>query len=196
MIFVALKLLAAFSRESPVQNNPACLVQPQFELDTFKEPVLPVATAKVEGRRKLDFKSLNEVVADADRLSSGAVTTLGNWSAGQIFRHLATAYNGSIDGFKATFPWPMRFMARLLKNKLINGAMPPGIKVPAQFANEVMPEPTSTEDGLAQLRAAVARLEREPKRAKHPVFGELSKEEWQKVHLMHANLHMSFLVPQ
>jgi hypothetical protein len=150
----------------------------------------------VEGRRKLDFKSLGEVVADADRLSSGPMTGLGNWSAGQIFRHLATAYNGSIDGFKATFPWPMRFIAGLFKNKLINGAMPPGLKMPPKLAKEVMPEPTSTEEGLALLHAAVARLEREPKRAMHPVFGNLSNEEWNKIHLNHANLHMSFLVPQ
>ena len=46
---------------------------------------MPVATAKVEGRRKLDYQSLDEVVADAERLSAGTLTTLGNWSAGQIF---------------------------------------------------------------------------------------------------------------
>jgi hypothetical protein len=165
-------------------------------ISTGQGTPMPVATAKVTGRRELDYKSLGEVVADADRLSSGPVTLLGNWSPGQIFRHLATAYNGSIDGFKATFPWPMRFVARLFKNKLINGAMPPGITVPAKFAREVMPEPISTEEGLAQLRAAVARLEREPQRAKHPVFGDLSNEEWNKLHLNHANLHMSFLIPQ
>ncbi len=157
---------------------------------------MPVATAKVEGRRKLAYKSFDELLADADRLSAGAVKTLGNWSPGQIFRHLAIAYNGSIDGFKTTFPWIMRFAAGMFKNKLINGAMPPGLKVPASLAREVMPEATSTEDGLAQLHAAVERLKREPKRADHPVFGNLSKEEWDKIHLNHANLHMSFLVPQ
>ncbi len=157
---------------------------------------MPVQTAKVEGRRKLAYKSFDELLADADRLSAGPVKTLGNWSPGQIFRHLSIAYNGSIDGFKATFPWIMRFVAGMFKNKLINGAMPPGLKVPASLAREVMPEATSTEDGLAQLHAAVERLKREPKRAKHPVFGNMSKEEWDKIHLNHANLHMSFLVPQ
>ncbi len=157
---------------------------------------MPVQTAKVEGRRKLDYKSLEEVVADAERLSAGPVTTLGNWSPGQIYRHLATAYNGSIDGFKTTFPWFMRFMAGLFKKKLLAGAMPPGIKLPPAFAKEVLPEPTSTEDGLAQLRAAVARLARDPHRAKHPVFGDLTKEEWNQIHLNHAKLHMSFLVQE
>jgi hypothetical protein len=89
----------------------------------------------------------------------------------------------------------MRFAAGLFKNKLINGKMPAGIKMPPGLAREVLPEPTSTEDGLAQLRAAVARLERDPHRAKHPVFGNISNEEWNKVHLNHANLHMSFLLP-
>jgi hypothetical protein len=52
---------------------------------------MPVNTAKVDGRRKLDYASLEEVLADADRLSSGPVKVLGNWSAGQIFKHLAIA---------------------------------------------------------------------------------------------------------
>jgi hypothetical protein len=156
---------------------------------------MAVNTAKVEGRRKLDYASLDEVLADADRLGSGPVRTLGNWSAGQIFRHLAIAYNGSIDGFTLTFPWYLRLMARLFKNKLMNGPMPAGYNQSSDNAKSVVPGPTTTAEGLADLRAAVARLKREPHRAKHPMFGELDKEQWDKLHLKHANLHMSFLVP-
>jgi Protein of unknown function (DUF1569) len=157
---------------------------------------MAVNTAKVEGRRKLDYASLDDVLADADRLSSGPVKTLGNWSAGQIFRHLANAYNGSIDGFTMTFPWYLSLMAKLFKNKLVNGPMPAGFNLPGEGAKAVLPGPTSTAEGLADLHAAVARLKREPHRAKHPMFGDLDKETWDKIHLKHANLHMSFLVPQ
>ena len=136
------------------------------------------------------------MLADAERLSSGPITTLGNWSPGQIYRHLAIAFNGSIDGFGVTFPWFMRAMAKPFKKKLVTGAMPPGIKMPKNLAKVVMPPPTTTEEGLSELRAAVARLEREPHRARHPVFGELSNEEWNQVHLNHSKLHMSFLVPE
>ena len=156
---------------------------------------MPVDTAKVDGRRKLDYASLEEVLADADRLSSGPVKVLGNWSAGQIFRHLANAYNSSIDGFTMTFPLPLRLMARIFKKKLLAGPMPAGFKLPSDGAKALAPAPTSTEEGLADLHAAVARLERESHRAKHPMFGELSKEQWSNIHLKHANLHMSFLVP-
>lgn len=156
---------------------------------------MPVDTRKVQGRRKLDYGSYEEMLADADRLASGPVKALGNWSAGQIFRHLANVYNGSIDGFPFTFPWYLRLMAGLFKKKLINGSMPPGFKLPGDASEKMVPESASTAEGLAALHAAVARLHAEPHRAKHPAFGDISKEEWDRVHLKHASLHMSFLVP-
>ena len=157
---------------------------------------MPVDTAKVANRRKLTFGSLKEVLDDADRLSSSPITVLGNWSAGQIFRHLAIAYNGSIDGFTMTFPWYFRLMASVFKKKLLVMPMPAGFNLPAGGAKEMAPSPTSTEEGLAELHAAVARLEDESRRARHPMLGELTKDQWNQVHLNHANLHMSFLVPQ
>ncbi len=157
---------------------------------------MPVNTAKIDGRRSVKYASLEEVLADAERLSSGPVKTLGNWTAGQVFQHLATAYNGSIDGLPGTFPWHIRLMAGIFKKRLIAGAMPPGMKLPTELATAVLPEPTSTEKGLAELRSAIARLQRESHRAKHPVFGNLTMEEWNQCHLNHAALHMSFLSPQ
>lgn len=153
-------------------------------------------TAKVEARRKLKYKSFDELLADADSLSTSDVRILGNWSPGQIFQHLANAFNGSIDGFPESFPWFIKAMARPFKKKLISGPMPAGITMPGALAKAVLPEPTSTEAGLANLHAAVARLKQEPHRAAHPVFGQLSKDEWDTVHLNHANLHMSFLTTE
>jgi hypothetical protein len=157
---------------------------------------MPVNTAKVEGRRKVDYASLDELLSDADRLSSGPLKALGNWSPGQIFRHLAIAFNSSIDGFPKSFPWHFRLMARIFKKKLLSGPMPPGFNLPADFARTTVPGPTSTAEGLADLHAAVSRLQREPHRAENPVFGRISNEEWNQIHLKHASLHMSFLVPE
>ncbi len=118
---------------------------------------MAVDTAKVEGRRKVNYTSLQELLTDAERLSAGPVKALGNWSPGQIYRHLAISFNGSIDGFTMNFPWYLRLMARLLKKKLISGAMPPGYKLPPEAAKAVMPGPTSTEDGLTDLGAPRSR---------------------------------------
>ena len=152
-----------------------------------------INTKQVANRRKVNYQSLAELQADAERLASNGARPLGNWSAGQIYQHLANALNGSIDGLPGTFPWYIKVMARLFKKRFISGPMPAGLKVPRDLAEKVMPEPISTEEGLANLRAAIARLERDPKRAPSPIFGPMSKEEWNTMHLSHANLHMSFL---
>jgi hypothetical protein len=157
---------------------------------------MPVDTAKVKGRRRLDYRSLEELQADAERLGAGPVKALGNWSPGQIYRHLAVSFTHSIDGADIKFPWYLRLMARIFKKKLIRGPMPPGFKMPPDAAKLIVPGPTSTEEGLTELRAAIARLQREHKRARHPVFGELTQEEWNQLYLKHASLHMSFLVPE
>jgi hypothetical protein len=157
---------------------------------------MPIDTKKVKDRRALKYASLQEVLADAERLSRGNIKALGNWSAGQIYRHLAITMNNSIDGFDNKAPWYLRAMARLFKKKLLCGPMPPGYQLPPDARASLVPGPTSTEEGLAALRAAIARQDREPNRAPNPVFGPLTKDEWNQVHLMHSALHMSFLVPQ
>jgi hypothetical protein len=154
-----------------------------------------VNTAKVTGRRQLSFQSYEELLADLERLGSGPVRQLGNWSPGQNCRHLATVYNNSIDGFTLKFPVPLRMMAKLFRKRLMSMSMPAGFKLPAKTGRSLMPPATSTEEGLAELRAAIARLQNEPRRAKHPLFGEMTHEEWDKIHLNHAALHLSFLVP-
>ncbi len=156
----------------------------------------PVNTAKVAGRRRLKFASYDELLADLDRLTSGPIQTLGNWTPGQNFRHLAVVYNSSIDGFSMTFPLHIRMIAKIFRKKLLTMQMPPGVKLPASGRKTLLPPDTPTDEGAAQLREAVARLQRETKRANHPVFGPLTREEWDRVHLTHASLHMSFLVPQ
>ena len=156
---------------------------------------MPVNTAKVEGRRELDYQSFEELLADAERMSSGSIKTIGNWSAGQIFRHLAISYNGAIDGLPIKFPWHFRMMVKLFKKKILNMSMPPGYRMRPENAKITEPGPTSTAEGLAELRNAVQRLQKETHRARHPLMGNLTKQEWDKVMLKHASLHMSFLVP-
>jgi hypothetical protein len=155
---------------------------------------MAVDTTKVEGRRKLDYASFEELLADADRAKAGPVKTLGNWSAGQIFRHVALVMNCSMDGFPMTFPWYMRLMAKMFRTRILAGAMPSGFKLPVD-GQPLVPPPTSTEEGLAELHAAVARLTREPHRVDHPAFGPMSAEQWNQLHLKHASMHMSFFVP-
>ena len=61
----------------------------------------------------------------------------------------------------------------------------------AQFSPDIS---VSTEQGLRSLRAAIERCQTENSRAEHPAFGKLTREEWDKLNLRHAELHMSYAV--
>ena len=157
---------------------------------------MAIDTSKVQDRRTVTFSSLRDDLADAERMSTSNAKVLGNWSAGQIFQHLAKVMNDSIDGSDFKVAWFIRLLAPLMKKKMLGSPMPPGFKLPAAAAAVLVPGPTSTEEGLASLRVAIARLERDPTRARSPVFGVLTNEEWTQLHLLHSALHLSFLVPQ
>ncbi len=96
--------------------------------------------------------------------------------------------------FRLSFPGTFA-MAWMFKKRLLAGSMPSGFKMTPQVAASLAPESITTATGLAELHAAVERLEREPNRATHPIFGNLSKEEYDTLNLKHASMHMSFLVP-
>jgi ribosomal protein S6E (S10) len=150
-----------------------------------------VNTKKVDGRRSVHYASLNDLLKDAERLANGEARTIGNWSQGQIYAHLASSLDLSIDGGADLMPAPMRFMLNLLfKKKFLHKAIPAGFKSPAKF----VPEETSVADGLALLQRAIARQSEVQERVPHPGFGKISREEWDLFHLRHAEMHMSFIV--
>jgi hypothetical protein len=155
---------------------------------------MSVDTTKAQGRRTLRFQSLDDVLADADRLADAPVRSLGNWSLGQICKHLAESMNQSIDGFEFQASLPVRMVARLIKGRYLKRGFTPGFKLPRR-AVRLLPPPIDTQEGLAALRAGVERLKRETRRSANPVFGPLTAEEWNQLHLRHSELHLSFIVP-
>lgn len=152
---------------------------------------MPINTKKVEGRRSVRYESLDELLADARRLSGSGVRTLGNWSPGQVYEHLARSFDGSIDGVGFSIPAPARWMMSLLfKRKFLKKEIPAGFKSTDPF----IPGETSAEEGLASLEKAISRQKQESQRVLHPAFGNIGREGWNDFNLRHAEMHMSFLV--
>jgi hypothetical protein len=157
---------------------------------------MAVDTKKVTGRRAPSYESLEDMLADVERLSTTQVEMLGNWSLGQVFRHLAIAINGSIDGFSFRVTLlEILFAKSFLKRRMLTWGFPAGYGFWGRGAS-VMPGETSVAEGLAELRAALARFRTDSKRSPHPLFGKLTSEEWYSFHLRHAELHMSFAIPK
>jgi hypothetical protein len=155
-----------------------------------------VDTRSVKGRRKLAFRSLEDVLAEAERLARDPARTLGNWSIGQILDHLAAWMEFSIDGVPARVPWLVRLFARPFRSWVLRRPMPAGFRWPEETAKRVCPQrPVSVEEGLEHLRRAVGRLRAESRRAPSPLLGKLTPDQWEQLHLRHAEHHLSFVVP-
>jgi hypothetical protein len=157
---------------------------------------MPINTKSVHGRRHLTFQSLDEVVADAEKLAVSPNTKmLGNWPLGQLLMHLTTTINHSIDGISFTGPWYIRLIAPLFKKRFLTKPMPVGFNLPKEAEPGFFPAASSLQEAFEQLRTAVARTHNERMTATHPVLGKMKHEEWQQLHLRHSELHLSFAVP-
>ena len=177
---------------------------------------MAVQTSKVAGRRRLHFESLDEVLAESERLTAGRYRRLGNWTLGQILMHLALAGDKSIDGTiagrsglffksaegKMTRPrWFVRLPAKpfflVVKWYLRRWGPPPGIRPPACFWKEIAPitggEGLTDEEGLAAFRRAVGRLKSDNAR---DLEGLMTREMFDLYHLRHAEMHLSFIIPE
>jgi hypothetical protein len=159
-----------------------------------------IDTAKVAGRRQLRFNSLDDILADVDRLARAReIQRLGNCSPGQVLQHLAAAFNKSIDGYENPVPAVLRVVLRLLmKRKFLTEPLSAGFRLPAKAQQEMWSDssnPSSVSEGADAIRRSVGRLQAETHRAPHPVVGPLTVDEWNQFHCRHAEMHLSFLVP-
>ena len=152
----------------------------------------------VTGRRELTYRSYEDLLSDAEGLAAGNVRTLANWTYPQILVHLGKSLEASIDGVNFRAPLPMRLMGKLfMKSKFLDQASPPGFERPENARSQFAPsESVSLEEGLDALRRGISRCQQETDRAPHPFFGRLTREEWDRFNLRHAEMHMSFAIAE
>lgn len=163
---------------------------------TRPAPAAAVDTAKVSGRRNLRYGSLDEILADVEKLRGG-YQQLGNWSLGQVAKHVAGGMSMALDSGTPLANPIVRFIAgTFMKNGAVRGPLKPGFKLPKKFAAKFIPSATADEAGVADLQKAIARWKSESQRYPHPFFGKLTAAEWDALTLNHAALHFSFLVPR
>jgi hypothetical protein len=158
-----------------------------------------VNTGAVRDRRPLRFDTFEQMWADVERIvaseRAGTLRRTGNWKVGQTFGHLAAFINFAYDGYPKRPPLLIRLLVKPMKRKFIHGSLPAGVKIPGAEGGTWGIEPLSVDDGVRVLRAAWDRLRASPPTKPNPIFGPLTHDEWQQMHLRHAELHLSFLHP-
>ena len=144
-------------------------------------------------RRVLAFNELSKLLPEVGSLIP-AHRTVGQWTLAQVCRHLADTINGSMDGFDLRHHRFKRFFLskRLLRYTYRHG-ITPGYTV----------DPKLTPPPQVNLDEEIARLERALERYRsyrgrlhpHPLFGDLSRVEWDQLHCFHCAHHLSFVIP-
>ena len=108
-------------------------------------------------RRELDFSTYNDVIAELDSLQSTGYQQLGQWTLGQICRHLSYYLRGSLEGFVFKLPWVVRkFVGRpLLKRVLTTRHIPAGNRtIPASVFESVEDEAAAVADARYAAESA------------------------------------------
>jgi hypothetical protein len=155
---------------------------------------MTVDTKIVTERRRVQYESLGEFLADAECQAARDVRTSGNWTLAHIFDHLTRSLHVAVEGTDARFAWPARVFLHAIRARFFTRPMKPGFHVPPRLERVLRPaEGLTTDDALQELREAVERFESASQLAVHPAFGRLTREEWTLLTLRHAELHMSFV---
>ncbi len=151
--------------------------------------------------RQLRFQSLDEVVQDVDHLASSGYSRGGNWSLGQASGHLAQWASFPMDGFPKP-PLPIRMIFSLLKvtgmtKRMAENIFKEGFKPGTPtFKPTVPPSSIGDQEGIDQLKSVYERMKSfEAKLHPSPLFGEMSRADFEKATLLHADHHLAFLKP-
>lgn len=159
-----------------------------------------IDTAKSPGFRTLRFNTLDDALAEAERLvaadRAGTLERYGNWTLGQNLSHIASFMNYPYDGYPKELGKPpaiILFLIKLRKKAFLSKALPRGFKIPKVQGGTVGVLDIPSDQALAMFRSAVERLKTAPPAVPNPVFGPLTHDEWKALHMRHAELHLGYL---
>jgi len=161
---------------------------------------IPVDTGKVAARRLLRFETIDQAMAEVERLAeaerAGRLKRLGNWTLGQALGHLAAWTEFAYTGVPLKVPFFIRWILRLQKRKFLYGPMRAGVRIPRVEGGTLATDAVPLEEGLGRYRRALERLKAEGPTAPSPIFGRLTHEVSIALSLRHAELHLGFFIPE
>jgi hypothetical protein len=162
-------------------------------------PSSPVNTKKVADHRKLHFDSIDQLMAEVDRLveaeRAGRLKHLGNWTLGQTLGHVACWAEYSYTGAPLKVPFFIKWIVRLRKKRFLYGPMTPGVRIPRVPGGTLATDVVPLDEAVERIRGVMQRLKSEAPTALNPLFGSLTHDEWIALTSRHAELHLGFHVP-
>lgn len=143
-------------------------------------------------RRTLSFADVSDVMPDVRKLVP-AQRTVGNWTLGQICRHLADSFIGSMEGLDLRNHRIKRFF---LRRRMLSYTLKYGIPRGWTVDGSLTPAPqVDLNEAVEALASAIQRYQHyEGRLHAHPLFGNPPREVWSRIHCIHCAHHLSFAI--
>ena len=151
-------------------------------------------------KRELKLETLDDIVAEANRLLAAGYTSHGKWNLAQACFHISEWARFPMDGYPKP-PWFMRMIFGALGafgviERMKNGILQNGFKAGTPTAPQTVVGPNAMNDqeGVAKLTETIERMKSfEGPIHPSPLFGEMDHDTFTKVTLLHAEHHLAFL---
>ena len=152
--------------------------------------------SSIPERRELQFSTLDEVVAEAERLVNAEVRTTGNHKFANILEHLARTHDMATGKLPPPrLPFMMRIMMRMKKLAIIEN-LAPGFNLPPDAEKFFWPKQDfEVNAAFNHLKESVENYKANGPLKKHPLFGKLPPEKVTELNCKHGALHLSFVHP-
>ncbi len=147
------------------------------------------------GEKELKLQTMEELEDFLNSLKGRNTKTLGNWTLGQILCHIGDSMDFFLSQREGAFTIPSFLqdtIGKLLLQKFhFFGSMDKGLPNPIKKGE---PKNGDPEEELNRI-LILTKLFKESRGPfnSHPVFGELTKDEITRLHLLHCSHHFSFI---
>lgn len=120
-----------------------------------------------------------------------ALVPSGGWSLARVLHHCAFSVECSLQGFPQLKPLPVRrLVGPLVLARFISaGRMRHGLAAP--LGGEPAPPGDDVARAVERLRAAIAAFRAADALHEHPVYGRVSKPDFERAHAMHLADHLT-----
>jgi hypothetical protein len=144
-------------------------------------------------RPDLKFTSIEQMLADAQALRAGPYEKAGQWDLPMILDHLTKTMSLPLAPAGRNLPWPLGALARVVIHRFAQRKMYPTMKFPAP--RHVRPAPNvGLETAWAEFQTAAGRLLAHTGNSFTVTpFGQVPREDFIKIQLLHGAHHLSFL---
>ena len=150
--------------------------------------------------RTLDFRTLDDAVAEIERLARDGYRRTGKWGLTEICEHLTRTMRLGMDGTGQPLPWivrktvgPWLLRRTIARRRMLAGLPAPPVVQPSPTETPERDDPETIARCVATLREAAAF---EGPLVRFPLADGVSVTQWRELATVHAAHHLGFLVPQ